>query len=305
MVGLRGEIRARGAPTPPRGAGRKRCGERRAKRSRWGGAARDPPNALGFPLTGNNYFGRRGAPPAQTGGKQSRWARHLRGTPGAVPGAVPLRSKNARRFFLCTPVGVQVPRACAAQHRLALLRLLPRCSGVRARTTPPTLSAHPSLGKNAKLGPACSGRGPLRRKTIISGSGPHLAGTWPPLHQRGILKPLRVYFASGRPRGARSARFLPRQFRWAHPGLRRGRTDVFPRAQRQSEVPMESIELADPATRDSRGRIPRMPAETITFTSGANGREGRGAAGVVDEGFAAPRPRQVVAKWWPAIFGAR
>ena len=141
----------RGGRLRPRGAPAESAAEkRRAKQSRWGGAARDPPNALGFPLTGNNYFGRRGAPPAQTGGKQSRWARHLRGTPGAVPGAVPLRSKNARRFFLCTPVGVQVPRACAAQHRLALLRLLPRCSGARARTTPPTLSATLSLGKKCK-----------------------------------------------------------------------------------------------------------------------------------------------------------
>ena len=57
-----GRLRPRGAPAESAAE------ERRAKRSKGGGAARDPPNALGFPLTGESIFGRRGAPPAQTGG---------------------------------------------------------------------------------------------------------------------------------------------------------------------------------------------------------------------------------------------
>ena len=49
-------------------------GKRRAKNSKGGGAARDPPNALGVPLTGDRCSGRRGAVPAQAGEKPSKWA---------------------------------------------------------------------------------------------------------------------------------------------------------------------------------------------------------------------------------------
>ena len=63
-----GRLRPRGAPA------RSAAEKRRAKNSKGGGAARDPPNALGVPLTGDHCFGRRGAPPAQAGEKQSKWA---------------------------------------------------------------------------------------------------------------------------------------------------------------------------------------------------------------------------------------
>ena len=63
-----GRLRPRGAPA------RSAAEKRRAKNSKGGGAARDPPNALGVPLTGDHCSGRRGAPPAQAGEKQSKWA---------------------------------------------------------------------------------------------------------------------------------------------------------------------------------------------------------------------------------------
>ena len=164
---------------PPRGTARNGAEKRRAKNSKGGGAARDPPNALGVPLTGNYYFGRRGAPPAQAGEKQSKGAGRANpcrdmgpGRLGRCAGATgrgglgvftgiwhgygrfpsvtgrggadtrlgpqsrarvgPTTPGDAREtcaeFFLCTPVGVQVPRACVP-HRLAKPAPPPGCAG--------------------------------------------------------------------------------------------------------------------------------------------------------------------------------
>ena len=95
-----GRLRPRGAPA------RSAAEKRRAKNSKGGGAARDPPNALGVPLTGDHCFGRRGAVPAQAGEKRPRWARRANpchetnaGAPGAVSSQLSgaIRERISRR----------------------------------------------------------------------------------------------------------------------------------------------------------------------------------------------------------------
>ena len=49
------------------------------------------------------------------------------------------------------------------------------------------------------------------------------------------------------------------------------RSAVLPRAQRDSALPMESVELADPTRGDNHGRIPSFLAEKNTFAPGATG----------------------------------
>ena len=82
------------------------------------------------------------------------------------------------------------------------------------------------------------------------------------------------------------------------------RSAVLPRAQRDSALPMESVELADPTRGDNHGRIPSFLAETIAFAPGATGASSVGRE--FKRWWVSRRSTrtQVVNKWSHALSGA-